>query len=238
MADQWFEIADLDHFWVRRRFRVLRQIAGERISAARELAEFGCGHGLLQRQVEDEYGKAVAGFDLNMYALDRNLSRRSRLYCYDLATMHARLHQRFDLIFLFDVLEHIADEDRFLTALLFHLAPAGSLIVNVPAGQWAFSNYDRAVGHIRRYSIRTLRAAADRTKLRISSWTYWGLPLVPTLILRKLWLAGRHDRNQIVSIGIDSRSPAIDRTLDFISRCERIPQQFLGTSLMAVLEFA
>ena len=37
---------------------------------------------------------------------------------------------RFDLIFLWDVIEHISDEDSFLKAVLFHLAPGGNLAVN------------------------------------------------------------------------------------------------------------
>ena len=53
MAEQWFEIASMDHFWVRRRFEVLRRLAGSLIPSAREIAEIGCGHGLLQRQIED-----------------------------------------------------------------------------------------------------------------------------------------------------------------------------------------
>jgi hypothetical protein len=38
MAEHWFEIASVDHFWVRRRFEVLQNLAGQTIRAARELA--------------------------------------------------------------------------------------------------------------------------------------------------------------------------------------------------------
>jgi len=34
--------------------------------------------------------------------------------------------EQFDVIFLFDVLEHITEEDRFLRALAFYLAPGES----------------------------------------------------------------------------------------------------------------
>lgn len=194
----------------------------------------GCGHGLLQSQIEEAYGREVTGFDLNEYALKQNVSRRSKVYCYDISQKDATLHEKFDAIFLFDVLEHITDEGKFLEALLFHLKPGGKLIVNVPAGQWGYSNYDKAVGHVRRYSIRTLRETAQRNHLEITSWTYWGLPLVPTLLLRKLWLMGWQDQGKIVSVGLDSRTPAIDKTLHILSRCEPIPQKVLGTSLLAV----
>ena len=52
MADRWFEIASADHFWVRRRFEVLRRLDDGVVPAAAQIAEIGCGHGLLQRQGE------------------------------------------------------------------------------------------------------------------------------------------------------------------------------------------
>jgi 2-polyprenyl-3-methyl-5-hydroxy-6-metoxy-1,4-benzoquinol methylase len=236
MADRWFEIASGDHFWVRRRFEVLQGLAAGIISDAQEMAEVGCGHGLLQRQVEDAYAREVTGFDLNEYALKQNVSRRSRVCCYDIFQRDPALHWNFDVLFLFDVLEHIADEDRFLDALLFHLKPKGKLVINVPAGQWAFSSYDSAAGHVRRYSIRTLRERARRNGLEMREWSYWGLPLVPTLVLRKLWLMGQHDQSRIIASGFDSRSTAINSALGALSRCEWIPQKLFGTSLMAILQ--
>ena len=236
MADCWFEIASIDHFWVRRRFEVLQRLDDGLVPAAAQIAEIGCGHGLLQRQVEDQYGKAVTGFDLNEYALKQNLSSMSRICCYDIHQQLPALHQSFDLIFLFDVLEHLSQETQFLNAVLYHLAPQGKLIINVPAGQWAFSAYDRAAGHIRRYSIEHMRDVARRSNLQIQSWTYWGLPLVPALAIRKLWLAGQYDAPKIISSGFDSRSPAINLVLGLLSRCELLPQKRLGTSLMAILQ--
>jgi len=235
MSDQWFDIADLNHFWIQRRFEVLQRLKGTLISETVEMAEVGCGHGLLQRQIEDAYGKTVTGFDLNDYALNRNVSRRSKLYCYDISSDDEAMKERYDIIFLFDVLEHVVEEDRFLEALRFHLAPGGRLIVNVPAGLWAYSSYDRAVGHIRRYSIATLRAVAKRNDLEFDAWSYWGMPLLPVLLLRKLWLMGWRDQRKIVSTGIDARSESMNELLTKISRWEAIPQKLLGTSLMAVL---
>jgi len=236
MADRWFAIASIDHFWVRRRFEVFRRLAGALIPASREIAEIGCGHGLLQRAIEESYGREVAGFDLNEFALKHNLSCLSRIYCYDTCEKNPAFRERFDLLLLFDVLEHIADEGGFLSALMFHLAPGGKLVVNVPAGQWAYSAYDHAAGHVRRYSIRSLEEAVQRSGFKVTDWTYWGFPLMPSLLLRKLWLLGRRDQDEIISSGFDPRSRTINAVLGLASRCEPIPQRFLGTSLMAVLQ--
>ena len=236
MADEWFAVAATDHFWVRRRFGVFQRLVGDLIPGAREMAEIGCGHGLLQRQIEDAYGREVTGFDLNEYALKQNLSRISKVCCYDIYQKDATLRHRFDLIFLFDVIEHITEEDGFFDAVMFLLAPGGKIVVNVPSGQWAYSAYDEAAGHVRRYSIETLKETASRNNLEVSDWTYWGLPLTPILALRKLWLAGNRSQQGIISTGFAPRTPLINAMLGFISRCEPIPQKFLGTSLMAVLQ--
>jgi len=236
MADRWFEIAAIDHFWIRRRFQVFQRLAGGLVAGTRAIAEIGCGHGLLQLQIESAYGREVAGFDLNEVALKLNVSQRSAIHCYDIYQRDPALRGKFDLIFLFDVLEHITDEDGFLSALLFHLAPGGKLAINVPAGMWAYSEYDVAAGHVRRYSIRSLEETARRNHLEIKECTYWGLPLVPTLVVRKLWLLGQRDKDKIISAGFDSRNNFINHLLGTIARCEPIPQTLLGTSLMAVFE--
>jgi SAM-dependent methyltransferase len=236
MADQWFEIASTEHFWVRRRFEVLRALCGEWLPGGWEFAEIGCGHGLLQRQIEDAYDLSVTGFDLNDFALKRNVSRRSKVCCYDIFQRDVGLRRRFDVIFLFDVLEHITDEDGFLAALLYHLAPSGRVVVNVPAGQWAFSGYDRAAGHVRRYSFETLNAAMERKHLEKREWSYWGWPLVPALALRKLWLLGKNDQREIIAAGFDSRSRAVNKMMGMVSALEHIPQHWLGTSLMGVFQ--
>jgi SAM-dependent methyltransferase len=234
MADAWFDTASIDHFWIKRRFEVLQRLAGGLVSGSGQMAEIGCGNGLLQRQIEEAYGKPVTGFDLNEYALSRNVSQRSRVCCYDILRKDFALREQFDLIFLFDVLEHVSDEVGFLRALLFHLKSQGKLVINVPAGQWAFSSYDRAAGHLRRYSMRTLSETAERSGLFPTEWSYWGLPFVPTLMFRKLWLIGQHDQNQIIRAGFDSRSAAINSLLGVFSGCEWLPQRLMGTSLMAV----
>src|SRR5262249_13830617 len=189
----------------------------------------------LQLQIEDGYGREVSGFDLNEVALKQNVSRRSAIHCYDIFQKDPALRGKFDLVFLFDVLEHIDDEESFLNALLFHLAAAGNLVVNVPAGMWAYSEYDVAAGHVRRYSIRSLEEVVKRNHLEFTRCTYWGLPLVPTLLLRKLWLLGKRDQDKIISAGFDARNRLVNRLLGLISTCEPIPQKVLGTSLMVVL---
>lgn len=67
---------------------------------------------------------------------------------------------RFDTILYIDVLEHIEDDDAELARAAQHLAAGGHLVVLSPAHPWLFSEFDRAIGHHRRYTSRTLKAVA------------------------------------------------------------------------------
>ena len=80
------------------------------------------------------------------------------------------------------------------------------------------------------------RQAAARNRLRIARWTYWGLPLVLTLLFRRLWPLGKQGRDGIISAGFSPRTRTLNRLLSLVAKCEPIPQKFLGTSIMAVLE--
>lgn len=71
--------------------------------------------------------------------------------------------ERFDTILYIDVLEHIENDSGELQTVARHLAPGGHLIVLAPAHSWLMSEFDRSIGHYRRYNRRTLRAAAPKT---------------------------------------------------------------------------
>jgi SAM-dependent methyltransferase len=230
MGDWWFDIATIDHFWIRRRFEVMRFLADAVIRDSRGAAEIGCGNGLLQKDIEDRYGISVAGFELNELALQKNVSRQCPLYLYDIHQRNSEFRSQFDLIFLFDVLEHIEDESGFLQSVKFHLAESGRLLINVPAHQALYSDYDRAAGHLRRYSLKQLAKVAEQNGLRVRALTYWGLPLVPLLILRKGMSLER-------SNGTSGFDPGhMNRVLSWLARCEALPHRLIGTSVMAVLE--
>jgi SAM-dependent methyltransferase len=67
---------------------------------------------------------------------------------------------RFDAILYVDVLEHIEDDAAELAAAARALRPAGALIVLAPAHGWLYSPFDRAIGHYRRYTRRSLARVA------------------------------------------------------------------------------
>ncbi len=54
----------------------------------------------------------------------------------------------------------------FLQSVKFHLAESGILLINVPANQFFYSDYDRAAGHVRRYSMDQLAEVAEQNGLK------------------------------------------------------------------------
>jgi trans-aconitate methyltransferase len=232
MGDWWYDIATSGHFWIRRRFEVMTRLADSAVRNARHAAEIGCGNGLLQKDVEDHYGVSVAGFELNESGLKKNVSRLSPLYCYDIHQREPKFRAHFDLLFLFDVLEHIEDESGFLQSVRFHLSDSGTLVMNVPAHQFLHSDYDRAQGHVRRYSANQLHKVLAANAFKVKASTYWGLPLVPLLLARKAITLPASDGRA----GFDSKGRLTNDLLGLLARMEPIPQSFLGTSVMVVAE--
>ena len=234
MADEWFKIASLDHFWIKRRFDVLRKIARGIEFSGGQIGEVGCGYGLLQRQFEQCYGVNVDGFDLNADALRDSVAGNQPRFCYNIFDRKPNLAASYDFFILFDVIEHIEDEKSFLDAALYHLKPGGCLLVNVPALMSFYSAYDRVVGHQRRYTLQAMDKLCLGAGLRKIIGTYWGLPLMPILWLRNLRVSRQKDPQLVIRHGYQPPGHMANRLLTFLSALEVIPQPWFGTSLMAI----
>ena len=62
----------------------------------------------------------------------------------------------YDSILYLDVLEHIENDHQEIIKAFNSLKDGGKLIINVPAFQHLYSNFDKDVKHFRRYSKKTL----------------------------------------------------------------------------------
>lgn len=94
----------------------------------------------------------------------------------DAAVRHGTLaslpaEPRYDTILYIDVLEHIEDDSGELQAAVRRLIPGGRIIILAPAFERLYSPFDRAIGHHRRYTRKTLQAAAPQT-LRLETSFY------------------------------------------------------------------
>ncbi len=68
----------------------------------------------------------------------------------------------FDLVGLFEVLEHVREDERLLAALARIIRPGGSLILALPLQMRLFNSWDKYAGHMRRYEPDELRDKITR----------------------------------------------------------------------------
>jgi SAM-dependent methyltransferase len=78
--------------------------------------------------------------------------------------------ETFDSVLYMDVLEHIEhDQEEFSRAAAL-LSPGGYLVVLCPAHQFLYTEFDRAIGHFRRYTRSSMGTLSDprleRVRLR------------------------------------------------------------------------
>jgi SAM-dependent methyltransferase len=76
----------------------------------------------------------------------------------------------------FNVLEHIPDHVRALEAAHVLLNPGGRVVLFVPAFEVAMSRFDREVGHVRRYTKKSLRDAMTAAGLVVDEVRYVDIP--------------------------------------------------------------
>jgi SAM-dependent methyltransferase len=138
--------------------------------------------------LERDLDIAVDGCDLNRKALEMARPGNGNLFVYNILDEELSLLGRYDAVFLLDVIEHIQDDAAFLAAASRHLRPGGLVIVNVPANMLFFGDYDRAVGHVRRYTRGSLTELLGRCGVEAPTIWPWGLLMVPLLLARKALL--------------------------------------------------
>jgi SAM-dependent methyltransferase len=149
------------HFWFRARNRLISSIVRQltsRLKPGYLVLEVGCGTGNVLRALRQACpdGKVV-GLELWFDGL-RFAQQRSPGPLVQGDVRNCPFGRPFDLIGMFDVLEHIPQELETLTALREALAPEGILMLTVPAHQYLWSYFDEAAHHCRRYSSRDIRA--------------------------------------------------------------------------------
>jgi SAM-dependent methyltransferase len=89
--------------------------------------------------------------------------------------------ETFDTILYIDVLEHIEDDLGEMRAALAHVSPKGKIVVLSPAHPWLFTEFDRTLGHYRRYTRRSLRACTPAGATLIELYALDSFGLMATL---------------------------------------------------------
>lgn len=177
---------EAEHWWFAGRRRILDRLVAKALRRpGGRLLEVGCGsggnlqllaaHGRLDAVEFDPSARAVArartGVDVQPGGLPDDLDVDAGAY---------------DLIALFDVLEHIGDDVASLRFLATRLAPGGAIVVTVPAYQWLWSRHDVVHHHKRRYTRTSLEAAILGAGLQVRKSGYFNTLLFPVAVARRV----------------------------------------------------
>jgi Methyltransferase domain len=236
MADEWFIHGTSDHFWVRHRNELIKKKFGDLISKSNEVGEIGCGSGLVLSYLSKALQKKIDGFELNLSALKLCPPVDGSLYIYDVLQRQAVYLEKYNVLMMMDVLEHIEHEQEFLCAVRDHIAPQGYLIVGVPMRQELYSAYDRADGHYRRYSQKYLRSVVELSGFRVIRSVQWGHSYLPLLAMRKILLGNKVTGDAAVKQGF-AISPVMNKILSALKILDILPTfNITGASSMILAQ--
>jgi len=194
-----------------------------------QIAEIGCGTGTFTTLIAAQ-GYTVTGFDIHAPYVEVATQRLRKFpscnaICADVTAMPWG-DASFDTIVMLDVLEHIENDVSLLRKLRDGLASDGRLILKVPAGRWLYSTMDKAIGHFRRYSRRSLADTLNRAGFSVMAMRPFNAAAIPGW-----WLNGRvlkrvtPPANQVV---------LFERLVPMVRTVEHALRMPIGISLIAV----
>ena len=92
----------------------------------------------------------------------------------------------FDAVSAFDVIEHCEPEATALAEVRRVLRPGGKFVMSVPAYTWAWTDFDVANGHHRRYTTGRAVAAVERAGFTVQRATYGFATVFPMFAAERL----------------------------------------------------
>ena len=181
-----------DHWWFRARREILADfLMSLKLPSDANILEIGCGTGgnipILQK-----YGN-VKAVEMDEFAIEYAQKTGSEIRQGYLPN-NFPYNEKFDLICMFDVLEHIENDEETLKVLNSFLKPSGSLFITVPAYQWLYGSHDKLLHHKRRYSKSDLIQKLQSNKFEIKKISFFNTLLLPLVIVaRMLDIIGKYD---------------------------------------------
>jgi SAM-dependent methyltransferase len=215
---EWAEL-EKTHWWFIGRKRIFATIIDEFLSGktSQRICDIGCGAGAMI-PVLSRYGSVwgIETSDLAAgYCLENGIDNLVMANSTNLPFKDGAL----DALALFDVIEHIDDDDGVLDECRRVCKKGGILIVSVPAYQFLMSPNDIVADHKRRYSLGTLSGKLTENGFRIRKATYYNFFLFPPIFIavfirKTLWRMMRGEEKGLTPKGnISYKTPALANSL-------------------------
>ena len=177
-----------NHWWWRARERaILTEIRklGFVQDGTAQILDVGCGDGLLFDALHP-FGE-VRGVEADPATLSQDSRWRKQIFQqpFDASFQPS---QRFDLILMLDLLEHLEDPEAALRHARCLLKPNGKLIMTVPAFQSLWTSHDDLNHHFIRYSRSSFSRLAAQAGVQLEQLRYlyhWTCPVKLAIRLRE-----------------------------------------------------
>ena len=169
-----------DFFWHRLRWRLVARTLPSDESC--RLLDVGAGAGLAGEYLAEEFPRVEYFFIEPLESLETRLVGRFG------PQRNLRGHASFAgmrYLLLLDVLEHQEDDRGFLADLVAKMDSGSCLLVTVPALRSLWSDWDRIMGHFRRYDKRTLASAVSGLPVVVEELSFLFPEMVPVGWLRR-----------------------------------------------------
>jgi SAM-dependent methyltransferase len=219
------------HWWWRAREAAVLSVLRRHFDRKRRvrILDIGCGDGLFFDALE-EFGE-VEGLESSAALVSPQAPYRSRIHIASFGTSFLP-GKKYDLITMLDVLEHLSDPEGALRHAASMIAPAGALLVTVPAFRLLWTNHDVINHHRTRYRRKTLRPLLLKAGFEIVDEYYWFQWTCPVKLVQRVVEKAFDIAPSVPSVppewvnGLLYRLACLEQTT--LSRC-RIP---FGSSLM------
>jgi len=177
-----------DNFWFRSRNLLILWALKEYCPDFHSFLEIGCGTGYVLSGISKIFQQStLVGSEIFTSGLSL---AAARLPLVDFMQMDARnipFKEEFDVIGVFDVLEHIEEDERVLAQVYSALKPQGFTLIAVPQHAWLWSSMDEYAYHVRRYSASDLHQKIKKVGFRIVRSTSFVTTLLPAMMTSRFF---------------------------------------------------
>jgi SAM-dependent methyltransferase len=225
------------HWWFLGRRAVIGAVLERRLPRReqRRILDVGCGTGgMLALLSRFGHVEGLEGSDAALALCQARFGDSIRLVKGQIPQDVPQDHA-YDLVTLFDVLEHLGSPVAGLSAIRGALKPDGRLVITVPAFQFLWSAHDELHHHFRRYTRSLLVQQLQAAGFEVEWSSYFNALLFPPIAAVRLLQKVRSSRP---ASDLEPTPGLLGRILEQIFAAERhlVPRLPLpaGVSLVAI----
>jgi len=154
---------------------------------AEKFLEVGCGTGFVLSGIASaKPNMSLTGSEIFMAGLSHAVLRVPSAHFMQMDARRVPFIEEFDAIGVFDVLEHIEEDEKVLDQLYKAIKPSGVLLLTVPQHPWLWSASDEYACHVRRYTHSEVRNKILNAGFKIIRSTSFVTSLLPAMVFSRI----------------------------------------------------